>query len=89
MNSKHKGLPKGWKKVDNKIRRKFEFTDFPEAINFVKKTAEIAEDQNHHPNILIEYNQVTITVWTHEENAITDKDIKLALSVNSVFEVMN
>lgn len=68
------------------IKAKFVFKDFKTAIDFVNKVADISEDINHHPDIKIKYNQVTLKVFTHSENAITELDIKLADLVDNIYK---
>jgi 4a-hydroxytetrahydrobiopterin dehydratase len=52
----------------------------------VNRVAQIAKRQNHHPQIKIDYNEIALTIWTHEQEAITDKDIEFALSADSAYE---
>lgn len=75
----------GWNYENEKINKEFRFSNFKDALTFVNKVGNIAEEMNHHPDILIHsYNKVKLTVSTHDENGITDKDFKLASKVNSV-----
>ena len=68
------------------LTRVFAFKDFSEALLFVNKVGEIAESQNHHPDIAIEnYNHVRIATTTHDEgNVVTEKDYKLAGAVDTI-----
>lgn len=68
----------GWEVVEGELQKKYRFETFPEAIQFVQLVADLAESLNHHPNILIEYRFVTLTVSTHDEGGITEKDTTLA-----------
>ena len=54
------------------------FEDFVAAMAFVTRIADLAEDQKHHPDIMIRYNKVTLTVSTHDAGGITEKDFALA-----------
>lgn len=75
----------GWNYENEKINKEFRFSNFKDALTFVNKVGNIAEEMNHHPDILIHsYNKVKLTVSTHDENGITEKDFKLASKVNSV-----
>ena len=67
-----------WKKKGSTISRTFEFKDFPAAIKFVDKLAPIAEKANHHPDIDIRWNKVTLVLTTHDEGGLTEKDFALA-----------
>ena len=74
-----------WSEVDGKLTRTFELPSFPEAIAFVGKVADIAEAQNHHPDIDIRWRTVTLAVNTHDQGgAITDKDHQLAAAVDAL-----
>ncbi len=71
-----------WQIHDAKLSGSFIFKDFSEALSFVNKVSSAARAANHHPNIFIEYNRVTLTLWTHSENGITEKDIALAKEID-------
>lgn len=66
------------------LKRVFLFSNFTEAISFVQKVSEKAEAQNHHPTILIEYNKVTLTLSTHDEGGVTEKDVALAVLIDTI-----
>lgn len=66
------------------LKRIFLFSNFTEAVSFVQKVSEKAEAQNHHPTILIEYNKVTLTLSTHDEGGVTEKDVALALLIDAI-----
>lgn len=70
--------PDGWDEVDDALERTFAFRDFPEALAFVNRVAELAEAENHHPDIRIDYSRVTLRWWTHTAGGITDRDAELA-----------
>jgi 4a-hydroxytetrahydrobiopterin dehydratase len=67
-----------WKLEGETITKKYEFPSFPEAIRFVNKVADLAERADHHPDILINYRRVTLTLSTHSEGGLTKKDFQLA-----------
>ena len=74
-----------WEVRDGKLTRSFELASFPEAIAFVGKVAELAEEQDHHPDIDIRWRTVTLAVNTHDQGgAITDKDHRLAAAVDAL-----
>ena len=73
-----------WKLQENKIMRHFEFKDFIEAFGFMTKVALLAQQANHHPEWSNVYNKVKIVLTTHDEDGITDKDIQLALKIESL-----
>lgn len=67
-----------WSEFGGQIQRTFQFKDFVESIAFVNKVALHAEAVQHHPDILIRWNKVTLTVSTHDAGGITRKDFDLA-----------
>jgi 4a-hydroxytetrahydrobiopterin dehydratase len=71
-------VPEGWSEVDDALEREFRFADFRAAVDFVNRVAEVAEEANHHPDISISYNRVTLRWWTHTEGGVTDRDRELA-----------
>lgn len=68
----------GWRHEDKTLRKEFRFRNFMDAIDFVRDVADMAEISNHHPDIIIKYNKVTLILSTHSEGGITKKDIELA-----------
>jgi len=71
-------VPDGWSEVDGALEREFVFDDFVGSIAFVNRVAELAESENHHPDIAISYNRVTLRWWTHTAGGVTDRDRELA-----------
>lgn len=67
-----------WVELNGEIQRTFEFDDFIAAMKFVNSVAEYAERVQHHPDMLIRYNKVTLSVSTHDAGGITQKDFDLA-----------
>ena len=76
-----------WKIVDDGLQVSFRFKDFVGAFSFLTRVAMVAEEQNHHPHIENMYNEVTLTLSTHDAgNKITEKDLKLAEAINELKE---
>jgi len=73
-----------WIEFDNSMEGNFEFKTFQDALKFVNKVGQLAEIQNHHPNILMhEYKKVKITLTTNDAGMkITPKDHRLAQGIN-------
>ena len=67
-----------WRRDGDSIKREFKFDDFLQAIAFVNKVAELAQSENHHPDIEIHYNRVILRWWTHTAGGVTDRDRELA-----------
>jgi 4a-hydroxytetrahydrobiopterin dehydratase len=74
----------GWALDEETIRKTFEFSDFNEAMGFVVRVALLAEPANHHPDIDIRWNKVTIALSTHSEGALTVKDTDLARQIEAL-----
>jgi 4a-hydroxytetrahydrobiopterin dehydratase len=76
--------PEGWNEVRGALHRGYRFENFREAIAFVNRLAELAEAENHHPDIGVSWNAVTVRWWTHAKRAITDRDVELARRTNEL-----
>ncbi len=74
----------GWERRGQAITRTFEFEDFVGSIGFVAEVAVLAEKANHHPDIDIRWNKVTLTLSTHSEGGLTAKDFDLAGRSNTL-----
>lgn len=70
--------PEGWNETGGALERTFELPSFAEAIAFVNRVAELAEQEGHHPDIEISYKKVTLRWTTHSAGGITDRDYELA-----------
>lgn len=70
--------PNQWQEVDSALERTFAFASFVEALAFVNRVGELAEAENHHPDIAIHYNRVTLRWWTHTAGGVTGRDRELA-----------
>ena len=70
--------PEGWNEVRGALQRGYRFKDFKEAMAFVNQLAEAAEEANHHPDIAISWNAVTVRWSTHTKHAITERDLEMA-----------
>jgi 4a-hydroxytetrahydrobiopterin dehydratase len=77
-------VPEGWSEVDGALERTFRFRDFAEALAFVNRVGEAAEAADHHPDIAVHWNRVTLRWWTHTANAITDRDVEMARRTNKL-----
>jgi 4a-hydroxytetrahydrobiopterin dehydratase len=74
-----------WSRSGYLISRTFEFPDFVESIGFVAEVAVFAEKANHHPDIDIRWNKVTLRLSTHSEGGLTNKDVDLAGRFDTIF----
>jgi 4a-hydroxytetrahydrobiopterin dehydratase len=75
---------KGWELSGKEIRKTWEMKDFVHAIGFVNSVSLIAERVNHHPDIDIRWNRVTLTLSTHSAGGLTNKDFDLAVQIEAV-----
>jgi 4a-hydroxytetrahydrobiopterin dehydratase len=76
-----------WQDMDNQLYKKFEFKDFKQAFSFMKKVAEAAEQANHHPKWLNEWNKVEIWLSTHEAgDKVTDQDKSFAKKIDQIYK---
>jgi 4a-hydroxytetrahydrobiopterin dehydratase len=75
-----------WQRKDKGIEREWKFVDFTEAMSFVIVVAREAETADHHPDILVQYNKVRLTLWTHDADGLTGKDFRLAARCDVVGE---
>ncbi|MBX6378969.1 MAG: 4a-hydroxytetrahydrobiopterin dehydratase [Clostridia bacterium] len=73
----------GWEYVGGAIRRRYRFADFAGAMGFVFRVAVLAEAADHHPDILVEYDRVTLTLTTHSQGGVTEKDLTLAARIDA------
>ncbi|MBI2097714.1 MAG: 4a-hydroxytetrahydrobiopterin dehydratase [Candidatus Vogelbacteria bacterium] len=79
-----RGLKPEWHLTpDHKLCRVFGFRDFPAAIKFVNQIAALAEAESHHPDLLINYNKVTVTLWTHAIGGLSENDFILAAKIDA------
>jgi 4a-hydroxytetrahydrobiopterin dehydratase len=74
-----------WNEADGALHAELTFTDFAEAFAFMTRVGLIAQEQQHHPDMAISWNKVTITITTHDAGGtVTDKDRKLAAAIDAI-----
>lgn len=66
------------------IEKRFKFKDFAEAMKFVNKAAEIAEEEGHHPDIKISWNRVTLQLTTHAIKGLSENDFIMAAKIDKI-----
>ena len=75
----------GWELAKNKgIQKKFTFSNFKDALAFVNKVGELAEQSNHHPDVTINYNKVTLSLISHDAGGLTARDFDLAGHIEKI-----
>lgn len=72
----------GWKLESNAIVREWQFKDFSEAMVFINQVAELAEEQDHHPELFNVYNKVILKFSTHDVGGLTTRDFRIALDID-------
>ena len=72
----------GWAREGDAITRQFEFKDFVGSVDFVNRITPLAEEMNHHPDLAISWNKVTVTLSTHSEGGLTENDFVLASKID-------
>jgi len=76
---------KDWKVIDeHHISKSYSFSDFVSALQFVNSIGAIAEEQGHHPDILLRWGSVTVTIWTHKIDGLTQSDFILAAKIDEI-----
>jgi 4a-hydroxytetrahydrobiopterin dehydratase len=84
MSESQYNFSKGWKLKDGKLSKKFTFGNYASVINFVNKIADISEDKNHHPEMIVKINSVEVIFFDHKEKKVSDKCHKMANLINSL-----
>ena len=79
-------LPEGYIDSQGALERTFELPSFRDAIAFVGRVADLAEEANHHPDIAISYKKVTLRWTTHSAGGLTDLDYELASRTDALAE---
>lgn len=85
LNDLHQRLDGGWEVVDgHHLRKAFEFEDFAGALEFTNEVGELAEQEGHHPLIHLTWGEVTLEIWTHAVDGLTENDFVLAAKVDEL-----
>lgn len=83
VKEKLKGI-RGWKKKGNSIERLYKFKKYMDGIVFVNRLAELAEKEEHHPDITIVWTTVKVGLTTHDSGGVTNYDISMAKKINKI-----
>ncbi len=67
---------------EHHIHREFRFPDFKQALDFVNRVGALAEEQGHHPDILLAWGKADITLWTHKVDGLTESDFIMAAKID-------
>ncbi|MFO7777445.1 MAG: 4a-hydroxytetrahydrobiopterin dehydratase [Nitriliruptoraceae bacterium] len=74
----------GWELEGDAIRREFTFDGFREAIDFINRIADLADEANHHPELTNVYSNVTVVLTSHDAGGVTERDLALAAAIDQV-----
>jgi len=74
----------GWRREGDTIVKQYELADFKGSVAFVNALAEPAEMMGHHPDLVISWNRVTVSLSTHSEGGLTAADFELAAKIDQV-----
>lgn len=78
----HYVVPEWLVSNEHDLRREFRFPDFKQALAFVNRVGELAEEQGHHPDILLAWGKAEITLWTHKVDGLTESDFIMAAKID-------
>ena len=85
-NTEYEEISNQWLLENNKLIRSFKFKNFIITFNFMNEIALVAEEINHHPTWTTSYNQLKITLWTHDTNSLSKLDYLLAKRIDKLYE---
>jgi len=75
----------GWNLVnEHHLEKEYRFPDFAQALAFVNRLGEVAEEEGHHPDIFLTWGKVSVTLWTHSVGGISENDFILAAKADAV-----
>lgn len=87
LSSLHTELGNGWQLIeDHHLEKEYAFKNFAEALAFTNKVGAIAEEQNHHPDILTCWGKTKVTIWTHKIDGLTESDFYFAAKCDAALE---
>ncbi len=85
LNIMQKELGRNWKIIkEHHLEKQFTFDNFKDSLAFTNKIGELAEQQGHHPDILLKWGSVTITIFTHKIDGLTESDFILAAKIDEL-----
>jgi len=81
----HKSVPRWTVENEHHLKREYKFPDFVKALEFVNKVGAVAEEQGHHPDILLAWGKAEVTLWTHKIDGLTESDFIMAAKIDRVY----
>lgn len=76
----------GWERDGDAFVKTYRFADFRGAVDFLARVTTVADAQNHHPDVAIHWNELTLRLWTHASGGPTERDVRLARALNEMTE---
>jgi 4a-hydroxytetrahydrobiopterin dehydratase len=73
-----------WEKYGNSLRREYKFDDFTGAVDFINRLTPVANEMNHHPDVFLTWGRVRVSLISHSEHGITEKDFELAKKLDEL-----
>jgi 4a-hydroxytetrahydrobiopterin dehydratase len=73
-----------WEKYGNSLRREFKFDDFTGGVDFIDRLTPVANEMNHHPDVFLTWGRVRVSLISHSEHGITEKDFELAKKLDEL-----
>ena len=78
-------LGNGWQVIqEHHLEKEFKFKNFREALDFTNRVGELAEQENHHPDIYLAWGKVKTTLWTHKIDGLTESDFVMAAKIEKL-----
>jgi 4a-hydroxytetrahydrobiopterin dehydratase len=77
-------LADGWERDGDTIKRTFKFDDFRGSIDFINRITPVADGMDHHPDLAVSWNTVTVTLTTHSQMGVTENDFALASEIDDL-----
>jgi len=85
LNNLQAKLGHDWKVIQgHHLEKEFSFKNFREALAFTNQVGELAEAQNHHPDMFLAWGKVKVTIWTHKIDGLTESDFVLAAKIEAL-----
>ena len=81
----HAKLDKAWQVIESHpLEREYRFDDFRQALDFTVRVGEMAEEQDHHPDVYLTWGKVKLTIWTHKIDGLTESDFVFAAKADTL-----
>jgi 4a-hydroxytetrahydrobiopterin dehydratase len=77
---------RGWSQEGDRISKTLTLKDFGDVVGFLDRLVPVADEQNHHPDVTIHWNELTLTLWTHASGGLTERDFRLAHAIDEMTE---